>query len=126
MIRPALVVLMLLPFAATASAECLKAQEQGTVEGRVNRITFSNPWVRGEAAWILELKAPACLTGPDKDYDDVESTKRIHIYATDAAVERQLKKALGKTVQVTGSPFGEENAHHHAPIVMGVDTITIR
>ena len=125
MIRPALVLLTLLPFAGTASAECLKAQQQGTVEGRLTRITFTNPWVK-EAAWILELETPACLTGPDKDYDNVESTRRIHVYATDAAVERQLKKALGKTVQVTGSPFGEENAHHHAPIVIGVDTVTIR
>jgi hypothetical protein len=126
MIRMAAVCLMLMPFVGTAAAECLTANQPGTAEGRLRTITFYDLGGRPEPALILELKTPACLTGPDKDYDNVEASKRIHVYTTDRAVEQQLKRALGKTVQVTGSPFGEETVHHHAPIVMHVDAVTVR
>ena len=126
MIRMAAICLMVMPLAGTAGAECLTANQPGTAEGRLSSITFYDLAGRPEPALILELKTPACLTGPDKDYDNVEASKRIHLYATERAVEQKLKKALGKIVQVTGSPFGEETVHHHAPIVMHVDAVTVR
>jgi hypothetical protein len=38
-------------------------------------------------------------------------------------MRKKLRAAVGKQVRLSGSPFGEENLHHHAPIVMGVSSI---
>jgi hypothetical protein len=75
-----------------------------------------------EHAYILRLAAPACLDGDD-EYDKVDKSDRIHVYSTDDKLLKRLRQLLGKMVRVRGSPFGEENAHHHAPIVMGISAV---
>jgi hypothetical protein len=109
---------------AAAQAACLKANTPDQIaEGRLTSVQVVVPdYKLKEQAYILKLKSGACLDGPD-DFDKVDRTNRIHVYGTDDALRRKLRTAVGKMVRVTGSPFGEENAHHHAPIVMGVSAV---
>jgi hypothetical protein len=111
-------------FGATAQAACLKANTDNQIaEGKLTSVQVSIPdYKLKEQAYILQLKSDACLEGTD-DFDKVDRTNRIHVYATDDAMRKKLRAAVGKMVRVSGSPFGEENAHHHAPIVMGVSAV---
>jgi len=111
--------------AATAEAACLKANTPDqTAEGRLTSVRISIPdyGLKNEQAYILRLKTDACLDGTD-EHDKVDHTNRIHVYATDDAMRKKLRAAVGKQVRVSGSPFGEETLHHHAPIVMGLSNI---
>ena len=107
-----------------AQAACLKANTPDqTAEGRLTSVQISIPdYKLREQAYILRLKSDACLESSD-DYDKVERTNRIHVFSMDDAMRKKLRAAVGKMVRVSGSPFGEENLHHHAPIVMGVSAI---
>jgi hypothetical protein len=126
MIRACLVALALTAIAGPAMAACLDASsEAATAEGQLSRGTFQDAAGRKETAFILTLPAPACLTGPD-EFDTVAEADRIHLYASDEAVAKTLPRFVGKAVRVTGRPFGEHTAHHHAPIVMDVSSIAAR
>lgn len=72
-----------------------------------------------ETAFILLLAKPACLEGED-EYDKADNTKRIHVFSMDGEILRKLRANVGKTIRVSGSAFGEQTIHHHAPIVMNV------
>ena len=111
---------------ATAQAACLKANEPGQIaEGRLTSVQITiEAYKLKEQAYILRLKSDACLDGSD-EFDKVEATRRIHVYATDDALRRKLRAAVGKTVRVSGNAFGEENAHHHAPIVISVSGVEV-
>jgi hypothetical protein len=111
--------LLALGTVGAAAADCMVAMEEASAEGRLVRGRFEDAAGRPEITIILELKRPGCLTGTD-DYDRIDSTPKIHVYSTDAKIRRALSQAVGKIVRVTGKPFGEHTAHHHAPIVMDV------
>jgi hypothetical protein len=110
--------------AAAAQAACLKAQTDNQVaEGKLTSVQVSVPdYNFKEQAYILRLKSDACLEGTD-DFDKVDHTDRIHVFSLDDAMRKKLRAATGKMVRVSGNAFGEENIHHHAPIVMGVTSI---
>jgi len=109
--------------ASTASAECLKANQNGEVaEGILSLGTFEDANDRPEKAYILTLPAPVCLSGAD-DIDKVSSADTIHVYSSDEAVAQSLKQLVGKKVKVKGNAFGAITAHHHAPIVMEISEI---
>jgi Domain of unknown function (DUF4431) len=109
--------------ASTASAECLKANQNGEIaEGILSLGTFEDANDRPEKAYILALPAPVCLSGAD-DIDKVSSADTIHVYSSDEAVAQSLKQLVGKKVKVKGNAFGAITAHHHAPIVMEISEI---
>jgi hypothetical protein len=112
--------------AAPAQATCLKAQTDNQIaEGKLTSVRISVPDYKfKEQAYILQLKSDACLEGTD-DFDKVDHTNRIHVFSLDDAIRKKLRAAVGKTVRVSGNAFGEENIHHHAPIVMGVSSIEL-
>jgi hypothetical protein len=88
-----------------------------SASGKLISVMISVPdYALKEQAYILELSSPACLDGAD--FDKVDSSTRIHVFSTDNGLRKKLRSLVGKTVRVTGEPFGEENVHHHAPIVM--------
>jgi hypothetical protein len=109
------------------SAECLKANTAGQVaEGKLTSVQITVEAYRlTEQAYILRLRAPACLEGTD-EYDKVEKTQRIHVFSMDDAMRKRMRALVGKNVRVTGEPFGEHTAHHHAPIVLKINTIDRR
>ena len=121
----ALACVVAVAFAASAAhADCLKANTDGqSVSGKLLSIQFSIPdYALKEQAYILQLDTPACLDGAD-DFDKVDKTVRVHVYSTDDGLRKKLRALVGKRVRVAGQPFGEETAHHHAPIVMGISAI---
>ena len=109
---------------ATAQAACFKANELDQVaEGRLTSVQISIPdYGLKEQAYILRLASDACLEGSD-EFDKVERTNRIHVFATDDALRRKLRASVGKIIRVSGDAFGEQTAHHHAPIVMRVSRV---
>ena len=109
---------------SAASADCLKANTPDQhAEGKLVslRITIEAYRLK-EQAYILQLRATACLEGTD-DFDKVEKTQRIHVFSMDEAMRKRMRGLVGKNVRVTGNAFGEHLAHHHAPIVMSISTI---
>ena len=105
--------------ATEAMADCLRAdRDDQQATGRLAEVKITNEaYRRTETAFILSLAKPACLQGKS-EYDKVENTKRIHVFSMDGEIRRKLRANVGKTIRVTGAPFGEHTAHHHAPIVM--------
>jgi hypothetical protein len=114
-----------LAFLATAGrAECLKANTADqTAAGTLQSIVVTIPdYKLKEQAYIVTLATPACLNGPD-EYDKVEKSSRIHVFTMDDGLRKRLRAFVGKAVRVTGEPFGEMTAHHHAPVVMRISAI---
>jgi hypothetical protein len=107
-----------------AMADCLIAdRDDQQVTGRLAEVKITNEAYRHtETAFILSLAKPACLQG-ESEYDKVEGTKRIHVYSMDEEIRRKLRANAGRTVRVSGSPFGEHTMYHHAPIVLNVTKV---
>lgn len=122
-----IVLAVLATSAGHAENACLIAnRDDQQAEGRLDQVKITNEaYARTETAFILFLRKPACLTGGD-EYDNVESTSRIHVFSMDDKILRQLRSNIGKTIRVKGAAFGEHTAHHHAPIVMNVFEIARR
>ena len=117
-------VLALFCFAAgSASAACFKGETLVAADGKLRSARFTVPaYHLNEEAYILDLSQPACLEATD-EYDKVDRSTTIHVYSTDAALLKRLRSMVGKTVHVSGYAVGEQNMHHHAPIVMSIENI---
>ena len=111
----------------SAQAACLKADtDDQTAQGRLLRRKFiDEAYKRTEYAFILQLRAPACLEG-EGEYDKVDSSPRIHVFSMDERIRRKLRSLVGRNVVVRGNPFGEHTAHHHAPIVMQIVSVNVQ
>ena len=108
---------------ASDAAECMHANDASEIaEGSLSQKTFEDAAGRPEKAFILTMPVPTCLSGTDES-DNVKSSTTIHIYSSNDAVSKTIKKFLGKPVEVHGSAFGAITAHHHAPIVMDISDI---
>jgi Domain of unknown function (DUF4431) len=114
-------------FAVTPSlaAECLTAGREGSARGYLVSRHFKDAAGRPESAYILELTEAACLKGSDVS-DKVDHARAMHVYSTDKAMIKRIKRLIRKQVRVRGKPFGAITAHHHAPIVMELSDITAR
>ena len=110
--------------AGATQAACFKADAEDQIaEGRLAIVRIEIPdYKLKEQAFMLQLAAAACLDVADKG-DEVESTKRIHVFSTDEGMRKRMRGLVGKAVRVRGVPFGEHTIHHHAPIVMNVSAI---
>jgi hypothetical protein len=109
-----------------AGAACLKANTDGQVaQGQLTVQTAKDMAGRTEKPYILQLSASACLEGKDPD-DNVKSTRTIHVFPADEKLQPAFRRLVGKAVVVSGNPFPEHTAHHHAPIVMQVTEIKPR
>lgn len=104
---------------APAAAACMKPENVEIAEGRLTVGKFKDAADRPETAFILRLPVAACLDGADED-ERVDSTRTIHVYASTPAIQKSLRRFVGKTVMVRGKPFAQHTAHHHASIVMEV------
>ena len=80
---------------------------------------------RPETAYILNLQTSACLMAEEQE-DNVKSASTIHIFGRNDAVQARIASFVGRTVVVRGRPFPALTAHHHAPIVMEISTISAR
>lgn len=109
---------------ASAQAACLKANAPDQVaEGGLTSVRITIPDYKLKVqAYILRLGSDACLEGSG-EFDKIDRTSRIHVFAMDDALRKRLRSLVGRAVRVTGEPFGEHTAHHHAPIVLRVTRI---
>jgi len=123
--RALLTIAMMLAFASTAGAACMKPDQIERAEGRLTVGAFKDAADRPESAFILRLPTAACLDAED-GMDPVDSTRTIHVYAADGAIQASLRRLVGRAVEVRGKPFSAHTAHHHAPIVMEVQEIRAR
>ena len=123
---------LLLPFTlslvflapASAYAGCLQAEQaKSIIEGVVSEGTFTDANDQPEQAFILKLPVPTCLAG-DENVDESEQIGEIQIYSSNDDLAGRIKDSVGHDVFVQGKPFGAHTAHHHAPIVMEVLSIT--
>lgn len=78
-----------------------------------------------ERTYILEL--PARLCANDGEFIE-NSTKfdRVQIGTSDPALIRVLNASIGSQVTVHGEAFGAHTGHHHAPLVILADQVTVR
>ncbi|CAM3078445.1 hypothetical protein SPAN111604_02675 [Sphingomonas antarctica] len=103
-----------------------------TLSGTLSRHVFPGPpnyeSVRhGDAAeptYILRLPKRICaddgdFIGPDSRFD------RVHISSAILTMFPALHAAIGKRVTVSGVAFGAFDGHHHAPLVMLIDRLTV-
>ena len=100
------------------TAACLKPNSEEVAEGKLGFGKFKD----AEAAFVLLLSTPECLDAEDES-ERVASTRTIHVYSANAAVQKMMRSLIGKTVQVTGKAYAQHTAHHHTPIVMEVSKI---
>ena len=122
----ALIVAAISSAASPATAQCLKDDAPAQIaEGRLTVAQAKDAAGRTQRPYILALPTAACLDAQDPD-NRVKSTRTIHVYPADNRVARELRRLVGKTVQVRGRPFAAHTAHHHAPIVMEVAEIDMR
>jgi hypothetical protein len=109
----------MLAFPCLAKAECVGPNAPLTVEGELAIGNFHDAADRPESALILTMATPIYLSGPEED-DNVEPTRKLHVYGADTATQRRLRNFVGKGVRLTGEVFVAHTAHQHAPIVMDV------
>jgi hypothetical protein len=114
----------LLLCAGAADAACLKAGgEDQAIEGKLASVRITIPdYKRSEQVFMLQLAAEACLDVEEKD-DEVDPTRRIHVFGGDDVMNKRMRGLVGKAVRIRGEPFGQHTVHHHAPIVMRVTAI---
>jgi hypothetical protein len=97
--------------AARAGDDCEHANDEGAIaEGRL---------VERDDALILKLPKSMCLQGLE-DSDNVPKSTEIHVYSSDAGMQKTLRGLVGKDVHLRGSLMGALTQHHKAPIVMQV------
>lgn len=121
--RAALVGLCLVWMNGFAAAACLKANVADQVaQGQLTIGRAQDAAGRPERPYILQLRGTACLDA-DESEDAVKSTRTIHVFPADEALQPTFKRLVGKMVVVHGNPFPAMTAHHHAPIVMQVTHI---
>lgn len=77
---------------------------------------------RREPAYILEMPQAECLKGRD-DRDNVRPTSTVQLYSSNSAIEKTIRRFVGKRVMVEGRAFGATTVHHHAPIVVDLSSI---
>jgi uncharacterized protein DUF4431 len=124
-VRLLLAIAMMLPAVSTAGAACMKPNQLERAEGRLTVGNFKDAADRPETAFILRLSAAACLDAED-GMDAVNSTRTIHVYSANGAIQASMRRLVGGVVDVRGKPFSAHTAHHHAPIVMEVSEIRSR
>ena len=82
--------------------------------GKIGSGEGQNGRAETEKFQTLILEKPAC--GADK-----APVPEIQLYTSDKSID--LKKLVGKSVIIEGSPFEAHTAHHHRPIVMEVKSL---
>ena len=122
MIRQAAILALLVATTSAADAACMKSDQPEPAEGRLTLGRFKDAADRPETAFILQLAAAVCLDAQDAE-DRVDSTRTIHVYSTDDAIQSSLRRLVGRTVLVRGRSFSAHTAHHHAPIVMNLSDV---
>ena len=96
-----------------------------TIVGRLIEGTFRGPY-RSEKAFILELPQAICIDDGGDFADPTRHFSRVHVSATSDALLTVLRTSVGREVRMSGEGFASHTGHHHAPLVVLADEITVR
>ncbi|WP_143738380.1 hypothetical protein [Erythrobacter colymbi] len=103
------------------------------MSGRLTRQVFAGPpnyesTAKGDApevALILELASPVCAD--DGEFiDGTAMFDRVQVSSHSPEVLERLRHSVRRTVTVHGGAFGAVTAHHHAPLVLFAEDVTVR
>jgi hypothetical protein len=86
--------------------------------------TFTDPYGT-ERALILQLPRSVCIDDGDEFSYPADRFRRVHVSAVNDRLLRILRRFLGRTVSVRGEGFAAHTRHHHAPLVVIADQVTV-
>lgn len=122
--------------AAEGPSRCVDSSRAGavvTLAGKLTLVSFVGQpndvsAERGDAeqrAFILQLPRHICFD--DGEFaDGSERFDRVHVHAADKRLTKMLQGAVGRDVTVSGEAIGAHTAHHRAPMVLLVKSVTVR
>jgi hypothetical protein len=96
-----------------------------TVTGRLTVVTVTDEFGT-ERPFILELPSPVCVDDGGDFADPAKKFAQVHVSGTNDKMLRALRKAVGRRVTVSGEGFAAHTRHHHRPLVVLADQITVR
>lgn len=115
-----------------ACFDLLTPEARATFSGKLTEQLFAGPpnfesIANGDAeepALILELAERACAD--DGMFIEASSPfDRVHLSTDDPQIAKLLNAAVGREVTVSGEGYGAHTGHHHAPLVLDVDDLSI-
>ena len=130
-----MLVLAALLAAAAPGPACLNASGQAdipvTLAGRLERRVFAGPPNYGEGpndsretAYLLILDRPICIRDGGEFGNPDRPFRRVHIYTNLNALWPRLRAAVGHRIRISGQGFAAHTAHHRAPLVVEVRTLS--
>lgn len=78
-----------------------------------------------ERTFIIELPRAACIDDGGDFADTSEQFVTVRVSATPDALLAVLRASVGRHVTVSGEGFASHTGHHHAPLVVLVDRISV-
>jgi hypothetical protein len=78
-----------------------------------------------EVYWLLNLTKPICVAedpaepGWNPAHKDIRTMQLV----IPAAFYKKYKNLVGQRVEITGSLFGEQTAHHYTPVLLTVRSL---
>ena len=118
---------------ADACLDLTKADTSVTISGKLTIQLFAGQpnyesIANGDAeerTFILELPKRMCAN--DEDFiDPTMPFDRVQVNAGDERLIGVLRAAVGQNVTVTGEAFGSHTGHHHAPLVMLANEVSVK
>lgn len=117
------------------SSQCIDLKVQNAkaaVSGLLTQQVFAGPpnfqsIAKGDAEELaLILEMPQRLCADDGEFiDGSKSFDRIQVSSDDPALINVLNAAVGRQIKVEGEAFGAHTGHHHAPLVLLAEKITV-
>lgn len=121
-------------------AGCIRAvfgerdpQAMLTVSGRLTLQLFPGPpnyesIAAGdveERTFIVELPQAICIDDNGEFADSSERFVTVQISSSQEALMGVLRASVGRQVTVSGEGFASHTGHHHAPLVVLVDRVSV-
>lgn len=120
----------------TTSAGCISvanSTSRVTVSGRLTLQLFPGPpnyesiasGDAEESTFIVELPYAVCIDDGGDFADPSERFVTVHVSGNEDVFLNVLRAAVGRKVIVEGEGFASHTGHHHAPLVVLADRITV-
>lgn len=119
----------LLAAAAPACLDVRSGNAAVTLEGRLERATFTTPDVgsgQPERVYVLILDRAICIDDGGEFADPNQRFREVQLYTSRASLWPRLRAGVRHRVRISGSGFAAQTAHHHEPLVVDVSSIQIR
>lgn len=118
------------------TAGCMRItsfQSRVTVSGRLTLQLFPGPpnyesiqsGDAEERTFIIELPRAACLDDGGEFADPSHHFVTVHVSSVEEPLMAVLGASVGRQVTVTGEGFAAHTGHHHAPLVVLADHISV-